>query len=46
MINSGASRHMTGDRENISSMKEKETSHKVELGDNNSYAVKGMEKDC
>jgi hypothetical protein len=36
LIDSGASRHMTGDRENLSSMKEKETSHKVELGDNNS----------
>jgi hypothetical protein len=35
---------MTGDRENISSMEENETSHKVELGDNNSYAFKGMGK--
>jgi hypothetical protein len=44
LINSGASRHMTGDCENLSSMKEKETSHKVELGDKNSYAVKGIGK--
>jgi hypothetical protein len=44
LIDSGVSRHMTGDRENLSSMKEKETCHKVELGDNNSYAVKGMGK--
>jgi hypothetical protein len=36
---------MIGDHENISSMKENETSHKVELGDNNSYAVKGTRKD-
>jgi hypothetical protein len=32
---------MTGDRRNLSSMKEKETPHKLELGDKNSYAVKG-----
>jgi hypothetical protein len=43
-VDSGASRHMTGDHENISSMKEKETSHKAELGDKNSYAVKGIGK--
>jgi hypothetical protein len=30
------------DRKNFSSMKEKETPHKVELGDKNSYAVKGI----
>jgi hypothetical protein len=35
---------MTGDRENISRIKEKEISHKVELGDNNSYAVKRLGK--
>ena len=35
---------MISDRENLSSMKEKEKSHKVELGDNNSYAVKGTRK--
>jgi hypothetical protein len=40
LIDSGYSRHMTGDRRNFSSMKEKETPHKVELGDNKSYAVK------
>jgi hypothetical protein len=44
LIDSGASGHMTGDHENNSSMKEKETSHKVELGDNNSYEIKGMGK--
>jgi hypothetical protein len=44
LIDSGASRHITGDRENLSSMKEKETSHKVDLGDNNSYVVKGIGK--
>jgi hypothetical protein len=44
LIDSGASRHMAGDSENISSIKEKKISHKVELGDNNSYAVKGLGK--
>jgi hypothetical protein len=44
LINSGASSHMTGDRKNFSSMKENETPHKVELGDKNSYAVKGIRK--
>ena len=33
---------MIGDRKNFSSMKENETPHKVELGDKNSYAVKGI----
>jgi hypothetical protein len=45
LIDSGASRHMIGDCKNFSSMKEKETPHKVELGDRNSYAVKGIGKD-
>jgi hypothetical protein len=44
LIDSGASRHMTGERVNLSSMMEKRTSHRVELGDNNSYAVKGIGK--
>ena len=39
---SGASRHMRGDPKNFSNMKEKETPHKVELGEKNSYAVKGI----
>jgi hypothetical protein len=44
LIDSGASRHMTGDHVNLSSMREKRISHRVELGDNNSYAVKGIGK--
>jgi hypothetical protein len=39
-IDSQASRHMTGDHKNFSSMKEKETPHKVDLGDKKYYAVK------
>jgi hypothetical protein len=42
LIDNGASRHMPGDRKKISSMKEKETPHKVDLGDKNSYVVKGI----
>ena len=36
---------MTGDRSSFSSMKEKETPHKVELGDKNSYGIKRIRKD-
>jgi hypothetical protein len=42
LIDSGASIHMTSDHINLSSMNENKTSHKVELGDKNSYAVKGI----
>jgi hypothetical protein len=34
----------TGDRKKLSSMNKKEISHRMELGDKNSYAVKGIEK--
>ena len=33
IINSGASRHMTGDQAKLSNLNEKKTSYKVELGD-------------
>jgi hypothetical protein len=42
IIDSGASRHMTGDQVRLSSLNEKKTSHKVELGDKNTYPVKGV----
>jgi hypothetical protein len=42
LIDSGDSRHMIGDCRNFSSMKEKKTPHKVELGDEKSYVVKGI----
>jgi uncharacterized protein YbcI len=45
IIDSGAYRHMTGDHVNITSIREKRISQKVELGDNNSYAVKGIGKE-
>ena len=42
IIDSGASRHMTGDQVRISNMNEKRTSYKVELGDKNTYPVEGI----
>jgi hypothetical protein len=42
IIDSGASRHMTGDQVRLSNLNEKKTSHKVELGDKNTYPVKGI----
>jgi len=44
LIDNGASRHMIGDRSNLPSIREKMISQKVELGDNHSYAVKGIGK--
>jgi hypothetical protein len=42
IIDSGDSRHMTGDQIRFSSLNEKKTSYKVELGDKNTYLVKGI----
>jgi hypothetical protein len=42
IIDSGASRHMTRDRVRLSSLKEKKTSYKVELGDKNTYPIEGI----
>ena len=44
LIDNGASIHITCDHVNLSSMREKMISHRVELGDNNSYGVKGIGK--
>jgi hypothetical protein len=41
-MNSGASRHMTGDQAKLSNLHEKKTSYKVELGDKNIYPIKGI----
>lgn len=35
---------MTGDRDNLTSLMERRLSQKVELGDNKSYAIKGIGK--
>jgi hypothetical protein len=42
IIDSGASRHMTGDQVRIPNLNEKRTSYKVEIGDKNTYLVKGI----
>jgi hypothetical protein len=42
IIDSGASRRMKGDQVKLSSLNEKKTSYKVELGDKNTYPVKGI----
>jgi hypothetical protein len=41
IIDSGASRHMTGDRARLSNLNEK-TSYKVEVGDKSTYPVEGF----
>jgi hypothetical protein len=42
IIDSGASRHMTRDHVRLSSLNEKKTSYKVELGDKNTYPIEGI----
>jgi hypothetical protein len=42
IIDSGASRHMTGDQVRLFNMNEKRTSYKVELGYKNTYQVEGI----
>jgi hypothetical protein len=41
LINSGASRHMTGYREHLTNLVEKDSQLHVVLGDDASYTVKG-----
>ena len=40
IIDSGASRHMTGDQARLSYLNERKTSYKVQLGDKSTYPVK------
>jgi hypothetical protein len=42
IIDSGASRLMTGDQARISNLNEKRTSYEVEVGDKNTYPVEGI----
>jgi uncharacterized protein YjhX (UPF0386 family) len=42
IIDSGASRHMTGDQARLSNLNEKNTSYKVRLGDKTTYPVEGF----
>jgi hypothetical protein len=42
IIDSGSSRHMTGDQARLSNLNESKTSYKVELGDKSTYPVEGF----
>jgi hypothetical protein len=42
LVDSGASRHMAGSRESLTSLSEEDSGLQVELGDNAKYAVKGV----
>jgi hypothetical protein len=42
LIDSGASKHMTGQKDILSSLTEKDFPHKVSLGDDYQYPIKGM----
>jgi hypothetical protein len=42
IIDSGDSRHMTGDQARLSDLNERKTSYKVELGDKSTYPVEGF----
>jgi hypothetical protein len=42
IIDSGASKHMTGDQARLLYLNEKKTSYKVELGDKSTYPVEGF----
>ena len=42
LIDSGASKHMTGHKDSLSCLTQKDYSHKVQLGDGYQYLIKGM----
>ena len=42
MIDSGASKHMTGFKESLSCLEQKESPHKAILGDDSQYPIKGL----
>jgi hypothetical protein len=42
LIDSGASKHITGQRDILSCISEKKFSHKVTLGDDYQYPIKGV----
>ena len=42
LINSGASKHMKGNKDPLSCLTKKDDSHKVQLGDDYQYPIKGM----
>ena len=42
LVDSGASMHMTGYKDNLSTLVEKESHQKVKLGDDYQYPIKGV----
>ena len=42
LIDSGASKHITGFKESLSCLEQKESPHKVMLGDDSQYPIKGL----
>ena len=42
IIDNGASKHMTGKKKNLSWLEEKNSPHKVSLGDDYQYPIKGI----
>ena len=42
LIDSGASKHMTGKKQTLSRLEEKSSPHKVSLGDDYQYPIKGI----
>ena len=42
LVDSGASRHKTGFKDSLSNLTKKDSSHRVRLGDNSSYPIKGI----
>ena len=42
LIDSGASKHMTSLKKNLSSLEERDSPHKVSLGDDYQYPIKGI----
>jgi hypothetical protein len=41
-VDSGASKHMTGFKQNLLNYRDKKFDVKVELGDDGTYAIKGL----
>jgi hypothetical protein len=42
LVDSGASRHMTGFKDSLSNLTKKDSSHQVRLGNNSSYPINGI----
>ena len=44
LVDSGASKHMSGFKDSLSNLTEKDSPHKVKLGDDYQYPIKGVEE--